>query len=399
MARLCRGRGRTQASGAGGFRRAMAAATRAAMIVTDRFAPLADAFQAAFAEDAELGARFTLVERGQVVFDLWGGFADRARSSPFGPDTLAPVFSTTKAIAAILIARLVDQGRLSYDQTVTSAWPEFAQAGKAAITVAQVMSHQDGLAGLPEPMDPALWLDWDAIVDKLAAMAPLWPPGAASGYHPITYGFTAGEIFRRVDGRTMGRALREDLAEPFGLDLWIGLPDTEVPRVAELERPHRFADFGRITEVKKLAFLTKWAAPGGRSAADWRRAEIPSANGHVTALGLARLMNALACGGELDGRRVLGPQTVEALTRERIFGQDLVLPFQISWAAGLMRNAPNMIYGPGQASVGHSGWGGSCAFADPERGLSGAYVMNRQSPDLIGDPRAVKLITTAYACL
>ena len=369
------------------------------MILPDRFAPLAAAFQASMADGAELGARFTLVERGEVVFDIWGGWADRAGARAFDADTLTPVFSTTKALTAILIARLVDQRRLDYDQTVASVWPEFAQAGKGEITVAQVMSHQDGLAGLPDPMDPGLWLDWDAITARLAAMAPLWPPGSASGYHPITYGFTAGEIFRRVDGRTLGRALREDLAEPFGLDLWIGLPDPEFPRVAELERPHRFADFGKITEIKKLAFLTKWAAPGGRGADAWRRAEIPSANGHVTALGMARLMNALACDGELDGRRVLEPETVTALTQERIFGQDLVLPFQISWAAGLMRNVPNMIYGPGPSSFGHSGWGGSCAFADPECGLSGAYVMNRQSPELTGDPRAVKLITAAYACL
>ncbi len=369
------------------------------MMLPARFTSLADAFQANLADGSELGARFTLVERGEVVFDIWGGFADRAKTTPFGPDTLTPVFSTTKALAAILIARLVDQGRLGYGQTVASVWPAFAQAGKSEITVGQVMSHQDGLAGLREPMDPGLWLDWDAIVDRLAAMAPLWPPGTASGYHPITYGFTAGEIFRRVDGRTMGRALREDVAGPFDLDLWIGLPDSEFARVAELERPHRFADFGKITEIKRLAFLTKWAAPGGRGAEAWRRAEIPSANGHVTALGLARLMNALACGGELKGRRLLRPQTVEALTRERIFGQDLVLPFQISWAAGLMRNRPNMMYGPGPASFGHSGWGGSCAFADPQRGLSGAYVMNRQSPELIGDPRAVRLITTAYANL
>ena len=366
------------------------------MIPPDRFAALAELFQAQLSSQ-ELGARFTLVERGEVVFDIWGGFADRARTLPFGPDTLTPVFSTTKAVAALLIARLVDQGRLAYGQTVASVWPEFAQAGKAEITVAQVMSHQDGLAGLVEPMDPGLWLDWEVIVDKLAAMAPLWPPGTASGYHPITFGFTAGEIFRRVDGRTMGRALREDLAEPFALDLWIGLPDAEFARVAELERPHRFADFGRMSEVKKLAFLTKWAAPGGRGTQAWRRAEIPSANGHVTALGLARLMNALACGGQLDGRAILGPATVAEATRERIFGPDLVLPFEISWAAGFMRNVPNLIYGPGRESFGHSGWGGSCAFADPERGLSGAYVMNRQSPELIGDPRALKLIQAAYA--
>jgi CubicO group peptidase (beta-lactamase class C family) len=369
------------------------------MIESERFAPVRQAFDAAFAAGEELGARFTLVQDGEVVLDIWSGWADHARERRFEADTLTPVFSTTKAIAALLVARLVDQGKLDYDQTVASVWPEFAQAGKAAITVGQVMSHQDGLAGLPEPMDPALWMDWGVITAKLAAMAPLWEPGTASGYHPITFGFTAGEIFRRVDGRTMGRALREDLGEPFGLDLWIGLPDSEFGRVAELARPKRFADFGKITEIKKLAFLTKWAAPGGRGEDAWRRAEIPSANGHVTARAMARLMNALACGGRLDGRAVLRPETVEAATRERIRGQDLVLPFEISWAAGFMRNIPNLIYGPGEHSFGHSGWGGSCAFADPERGLSGAYVMNRQSPELIGDPRPVRLIQAAYACL
>ncbi len=369
------------------------------MILPDRFASLADVFHRALDVGEELGARFSLVQDGEVVVDAWGGYADRARTRPFDAQTLTPVFSTTKAVAALLVARLVDQGRLDYDQTVASVWPEFAQAGKAAITVGQALSHQDGLAGLPDPMDPGLWLEWDAITAKLAAMAPLWPPGTASGYHPITFGFIAGEIFRRVDGRSMGRALREDLSDPFGLDLWIGLPDAEFPRVAELERPHRFAEFGPITEVKRLAFLTRWAAPGGRGADAWRRAEIPSANGHVTALGLARLMNAMACGGVLDGEAILKPETAALAARQRILGQDLVLPFEIGWGAGFMRNAPNMIYGPGLNSFGHSGWGGSCVFADPERGLSGAYVMNRQSPDLIGDPRAVRLIQAAYACL
>ncbi len=369
------------------------------MIQPDRFAPLADAFRSALDAGEELGARFTLVQDGEVVFDLWGGWADRARTRPFDETTLAPVFSTTKAIAAVLIARLVDAGRLAYDQPVATVWPEFAQSGKGEVTVAQVMSHQDGLAGVAEPMEPSLWYDWEAITDRLAAMAPLWPPGTASGYHPVTYGYTAGEIFRRVDGRSMGRALREDLAEPFGLDLWIGLPDREFDRVAEMERPHRFADFGRPSEVKRLAFLKPWSSPGGKGVAAHRRAEIPSTNGHVTALAMARLMSALAFGGQLDGRAILQPGTVAQASAERIRGQDLVLPFEISWAAGFMRNAPNMFYGPGEASFGHSGWGGSCAFADPERGLAGAYVMNRQSPALIGDPRAIRLIRAAYACL
>jgi CubicO group peptidase (beta-lactamase class C family) len=369
------------------------------MICPAHFDPVREIFDAALADGEELGARFTLAIEGEVVLDLYGGFTDRARTQPFDAQTLTPVFSTTKAIAALLMARLVDQGRLAYDQTVASVWPEFAQARKAGITVGQVMSHQAGLSGFPDEMDPALWFDWDAICGKLAAMAPLWPPGTASGYHPITFGYLAGEVFRRVDGRTMGRALRDDLALPFGLDLWIGLPDSEFGRVAQLERPTRFADFGKLDAVKRAAFLTKWAAPGGRGGDDWRRAEIPSANGHATAQSLARLMGALAGEGRLDGRLLLSPAVIMEATRERIRGQDRVLPFEIGWGAGFMRNAPRYIYGPGENSFGHSGWGGSCAFADPDRRLSGAYVMNKQSPELIGDPRPVRLIQAAYACL
>jgi CubicO group peptidase (beta-lactamase class C family) len=223
-----------------------------------RFSAVKDAFAASFAAGEELGARFTLVEAGETVLDLWGGFADRGRTRPFDETTLTPVFSTTKAVAALMVARLVDTGKLDYGQTVASVWPAFAQAGKAAVTVEQVMSHQAGLSGFPDPMDPALWFDWDAICAKLAAMAPLWPPGTASGYHPITFGYLAGEIFRRVDGRTMGTALRQDLAEPLGLDLWIGLPDAQAPRLAELQRPTALPDFG----PRPRATPRRWRSPG-----------------------------------------------------------------------------------------------------------------------------------------
>lgn len=361
------------------------------------FEPVRAAFEDNFARGEELGARFTLQYEGKTVVDLWGGFADRQQQTPWGPDTLVPVFSTTKALAALLIARLVEAGKLDYRQPVAEVWPEFAQAGKGAVTVEQAMSHQAGLPGFLEPMDPALWFDWDAICARLAAMPPMWKPGDASGYHAITYGYLAGEIFRRVDGRTMGQALREDIAEPCGLDLWIGLPDREHGRVADLKRPSALPQFGEVTDPKKAAFLSPWAAPGGRTGADWRRAEIPSANGHATAESLARLMGALAGSGEIDDVHILKPETVAAMSAERIQGQDLVLPFQISWGAGVMRNPPNGFYGPGQLTFGHSGWGGSCAFADPDWDVAGAYVMNKQDVHLMGDPRSRRLINAAYA--
>ncbi|MDQ0465631.1 CubicO group peptidase (beta-lactamase class C family) [Caulobacter ginsengisoli] len=360
------------------------------------FEPVRAAFEDNVARGEELGARFTLIVEGQTVVDLWAGFADRKREKPFAADTLTPVFSTTKALAALLIARLVEIGELSYDQPVADVWPEFAQAGKGAVTVGQVMSHQAGLPGFLEPMDPALWFDWDAICERLATMTPLWPPGTASGYHAITFGYLAGEIFRRVDGRTMGVALKEDIAEPCGLDLWIGLPDREHGRVADLQRPSALPAFGEVTDPKKAAFLSPWAAPGGRTGADWRRAEIPSANGHATAESLARLMGALAGRGAIDDVHILNAETVAAMSAERIAGADLVLPFNLSWGAGVMRNPPNGFYGPGANTFGHSGWGGSCVFADPDWDVAGAYVMNKQDVHLMGDPRSRRLINAAY---
>lgn len=355
------------------------------------------AFEANMAE--ELGARFSLAVDGEVVVDLYAGFADRKQTVAFGPDTLTPVFSTTKAIASILVARLVEQGKLSYAQPVADVWPEFAQNGKAAVTVEQAMSHQAGLSGFPDETDPAIWFDWDATCEKLAAMAPICSVGSQSGYHPVTFGYVAGEIFRRVDGRTMGTALREDIAVPAGLDLWIGLPDEEHGRVAELKRPNALPRFGEINDALRAAFLTPWSAPAGKTGAEWRRVEIPSANGHATAPSLALLMGALATDGEVGGVHILSPQARDEAVRERIHGQDLVLPYEMSWGAGFMRNPPNFIYGPGEATFGHSGWGGSCAFADPERRVSGAYVMNKQSAELIGDARSRRLIDAAYTAL
>ncbi len=359
--------------------------------------PVREAFAANFEAGAELGARYALAIEGEIVLDLWAGHADRAQTQAFDDTTLTPVFSTTKAVAALMVARLVGQRRLAYGQRMTDVWPAFGQASKAAVTVEQALSHQAGLCGFAEPMDPALWLDWSAICEKLEAMAPLWPPGGASGYHPVTFGYLAGEVFRRVDGRTLGTALAQDVAGPLGLDIWIGLPESEDYRIAEVRRPPAMPDLGEITEPRRLAFLTKWASPEGRGSPEWRRAEIPSANGFATAVALARLMAAMACDGVVDGQAVLEPGTAALAARERIVGPDLVLPRTMSWGAGFVRGAGSGLYGPGPETIGHSGWGGSCAFADPERRLSGAYVMNRQSSALIDDPRAQRLIAATYA--
>lgn len=369
----------------------------------DRFAGVKDAFAANFTAAPEgldeLAARFSVCISGETVIDLWAGHADTARTAPFTDTTLAPVFSTGKVVMALMIARLVDQGLIAYDTPVAEAWPAFGQAGKDRVTLGQLMSHQAGLPGFSEMAEPAIWFDREAVLDRLCAQSPMWPPGTASGYHPVTIGYLAGEVFRRLDGRSMGTALREDLAQPFGLDLWIGLPDAEHGRVAQLRKPSAPPDLGTIDAIKKAAFLDRGSAPGGRGSAEWRRMEIPSANMHARADALARVMGVLANGGRLDGETVLSEAVLAEATRERIHGPDRVLPFTIPWAAGWMRNQGLDIFGPGPGTLGHCGWGGSCAMADPVTNVSAAYVMTRQSPHLIGDPRALRLFEALYAAL
>ena len=368
-----------------------------------RFNAVKDAFAANFTDAPEglneQAARFSVTIDGEVAVDLWAGSADTAGRTPFTDKTLVPVFSTGKAVMALMIARCVDKGLLSYEDRVADHWPAFGAAGKDRLTVGQLMSHQSGLPGFDGGAEPEIWFDRQAVLDRLAAQAPLWEPGTASGYHPITIGYLAGELFRLVDGRSMGTALREDFAAPFDLDLWIGLPESEHGRVAQMRKPTAAPDLGPIDAVKKAAFLDRGSAPGGRGSTEWRIAEIPSANLHGTARDLARMLSMVATGGALDELPVLSQQTLIEATRERIHGQDRVLPYVMSWAAGFTRNAGLKVFGPNPEAVGHCGWGGSMAFADPATGVSAAYVMTRQSPHLIGDPRATRLVEALYASL
>lgn len=364
--------------------------------VAPGFEAVQDAFAQNFEEGLEAGAGFAAVIDGEPVVDLWGGFADRALSQPWEEDRIAPVYSTTKPIAALMVARLVGQGKLDYEAPVARYWPEWG-AGKEAVTVAQALSHQGGVPGFPEPIDPALWLDPPALAAALAGLAPMWPPGTASGYHPLTWGYIAGELVRRASGRSLGTILREEVCTPLAIDFQIGLPDDQHARAVEILRPTELPELGEITPATRAAFLTRWAAPD-RGAAAWRRAEIPSANGHGTALGVALLYQAYANDGWIEDTEIVHPEAFEALTRVRIEGEDLVLPFHLAFAAGVMKNSRG-VYGPNPASFGHSGWGGSMGLADPDRRLSAAYIMNRQSNKLQGDPRARRLIEALYGCL
>lgn len=361
------------------------------------FEPVRDAFAQNFSDGLEQGAGFAAFLGDELVVDLRGGFADRADETPWAENTLCPVYSTTKPVAALVIATLVERGKLDYDARVAEYWPEFAANGKGAYTVAEALSHQAGVPGFVDPIDPALWLDPPALSAELAKIKPLWGRGEGSGYHPLTWGYIAGELVRRVSKRSLGTILREDICQPLGIDFWIGLPESEHGRVAQTLKPKSPAHFPHNNEATRAAFLTPWAA-ANRGATEWRKAEIPSANGHATAVAMARLYSAFAQKGRIGETRVIAPVTWDELTRERVSGEDRVLPGRVAFGAGVMRNLP-LIYGPNPETLCHSGWGGSGALGDPATGLSAAYIMNRQGTHLLEDARRSRLVDALYSCL
>lgn len=366
------------------------------------FASVRDAFAGNFREGQEglpeLGASFAAYVNGEPVVNIWGGYADKEKSVPWARDALACVYSSGKAVCAFLIARAVSAGRLDYDAPVARYWPEFAANGKAAVTVAEALSHQAGLCGFADEMDPADWLDWELIAGRLAAMAPLWPlpsaEGGVSGYHPQTAGFIAGELVHRVEGRSIGCILREDYFEARGLDVHCGIGSEVAARAVFMPKPPRPPDLGELNEFTKIAFLKPWSSPARVAREAWMAAELPASNMHATARGLAGLVHPLACDGE--GEPGLDAQTIAAVLRPRVSGPDFVLPFDLMWAAGLMANTDGQ-FGPSATAFGHAGFGGSCVVVDPARRLSAAYVMNRMSPSLVGDPRAKRLLNALYA--
>jgi CubicO group peptidase (beta-lactamase class C family) len=367
------------------------------------FEPVRDAFAANFARSgdyAEVGAALCVYRRGEVVVDLWGGHADAARTRPWTADTLVNVWSTTKTATAVAVARCVDAERIAYDQPVSEVWPEFARAGKGAITIAQVMSHQAGLPGFVEPTTLDDFYDWDLVTGRLAAQAPVFEPGTLSSYHAATYGFLAGEIVRRVTGRTAGTLLREDVFAPLGADFHVGLPASEDARVAELiaaDNPVA-VPLDQLPLPVRLGLSNPAQDPARVNTRAWRTAELPALNGHASARGVARLCAALAEGGAIDGVRILSPHTLGQMTTIATDADDLLLGFNPQWGMGVIHNLIG-VYGANPRTFGHSGWGGSFGCADPDARVAIGYVMNHMGPELVGDPRGKGLADALYACL
>ena len=369
-----------------------------------RFTAVREAFAANFTSGREVGASFAASVDGRLVVDLWGGHADAARTRPWERETIVNVWSVTKAMTALSAHLLVDRGLLDVNAPVAEYWPEFAQAGKGAIPVRHLLAHQAGLAAIRAPLPRDAFYDWSCMTTALAAEAPWWEPGSASGYHALTFGFLVGEIVRRITGRTLGTFLRDEVTRPLGADFHIGLPESEDGRVAEMIPPtaSEAAAAGPQAQIDPESMLGKLmrnplVTPPMANQLAWRRAEVPAANGHGNARSVVRVLSALACGGTLDGERVMGAETIARAIEPQWSGRDLVLNIPMRWALGFMRSSSVLSLGPNPRAFGHGGWGGSLGIADPDGRVAWAYVMNKMSPGTTGDWRAAGMLAALYA--
>jgi CubicO group peptidase (beta-lactamase class C family) len=367
------------------------------------FEAVREAFEANFEEHGDVGASACIYHRGRSVVDLWGGTRDAAGKEPWEQDTISIVFSATKGVTAICAHLLVERGELDLDAKVAHYWPEFAANGKADIPVRWVLSHRAGLAMIEGDLTLEQTLAWDPVVEAIAAQAPNWEPGTAHGYHVRSYGWILGEIVRRITGAPIGELLRREIAEPLGLDFWIGLPEAEHPRCAELIPPEGGMD--ALAQILGAESLTARAmsGPSNLFAYDqmWNRPELlsaalPSSNGIGNARALARLYAATV--GEPDGVRVLRPETVAAACVEHSEGPDKVIMVPSRFGLGFSL-PPMLSTGCGPASFGHPGAGGSLGFADPEAEIGFGYVMNRMRLEATPDPRANGLVEALYSSL
>ncbi len=386
-----------------------------------RFAAVREEFERNFSDRGEVGASVCVTVDGETAVDLWGGVADPETQAPWNEDTLVLVWSCTKGATALCAHILAARGDIDLDAPVARYWPEFAKGGKDAITVRMVLNHQAGLPALREPVPENGLCDWDAVVDALAAMEPMWEPGTRHGYHALVFGHLVGEVVRRVTGGSLGAFFRAEVAEPLGLDFWIGLPEEQELRVATSISPEPpatgqplppFYAVG-LTDPTSIPGMIVWNSggillPGAVNARQVRAAEIPSANGITNARGLAGMYRPLALGGAFGGVRLVPEDAVPAMSAvSAAVARDATLLVPTRWANGFMKGVDNTYLPPGQGDAvilseeafGHLGNGGSLGFADPRARLSFGYAMNRQGGGTGLEDRGQALVDAVYRIL
>lgn len=389
----------------------------------DGFEGVREQFEKNFAKRGEVGGSVAVVRDGEYLVDLWGGWASDSRTRAWETDTIVNVWSTTKGLVAMCAHILIDRGQLELDAPVASYWPEFAQAGKEDITVRQLLSHRSGLMGWEEPIPPEDMFNWEKLCDMLVATEPFWEPGTASGYHMRTFGHLVGEVVRRIDGRPVGQFLREEISEPLQADLFIGVPEEEHRRVADLSHILPEDDTTDSTDMSlniasgaadeaasdsEFAFTDRMihSLSGPEiglekaNSAEWRCGAFPSSNGHANARGIAAAYGTIAAGGAFGETRIFSPAATERMREAQPTGRDKIIGAvspQTTWGMGFMVNTPPA-YGPNPRAFHHGGIGGSLGFCDPDAGFGFGYAMNAMGSPL-EDRRAFSLLHAVYKSL
>lgn len=383
--------------------------------VDPAFEGVQDAFVANFVERGEVGASVSLSVEGETVLDLWGGQMDPEGTQPWTQDTVSLVFSVTKAATALCAHLLIERGELDLHGLVTDYWPEFGQAGKENTTVAMMLTHSVGLPAFKETVEGAGIYDWDYVCDLLARQEPFWEPGTRNGYHMLSFGWTVGELVRRVSGKSLGAFFRDEFAEPLGLDFWIGLPEEIEPRVSHMLPYKPGADFvmteftnALLNVPESISALSlsnlgdySIGAPDARAA---HAAELGGGGGIANARSLATLFTPLANGGG----EFFSADSIRRMSRTAVATQrDATLLIPTRFADGFMKTMDNRgrAHGDadsvlmGDAAFGHVGAGGHLAFADPDCRLAFGYTMNQMGQGLLLNPRGQAVVDAAYTAL
>lgn len=368
-----------------------------------RLSEIEEIFRKSLESGFDTGAAIAIEKDGEMLVDLWGGHKDRDRSEPWSENTILNVFSTTKAVTALCIVKLIDEGKLNLTEKVTTYWPDYGCNGKEHTKVSDFLCHRAGMFGFEKGFPDIKFGDWESWIDLLQNQAPFYTPGSTQGYHALTYGWLVGEIIRRIDGRSVGEYFREEIADPFGIDFKIGLNDADITRCGDVlvdskPNPKSFEilkfvpSFLLPAQLKNLKqFLSKGdfkiAFDGGITDSnyvnedEWRKAEIPSANGHGTAKSLAKLFGILSTGCEREGKKLLNENTLIQSIKPLSNGPDTVLfgadiNFGVGFDIGLgittiaSKKHPASIFG-------HCGIGGSVAFGDLEKKIGYGFLCNR----------------------
>jgi CubicO group peptidase (beta-lactamase class C family) len=357
---------------------------------TAKFAGLVDHLEKSLASGADVGASIAVFHREELVADIWGGYRDEEKTTPWDRDTLVNVWSTTKTMTFLVALMLHDRGELDFDATVATYWPEFAANGKEAIEVRHLMNHCAGLSGWQETIVPEDLANWDLATSLLAAQKPWWEDRSMSGYHAVTQGFLIGEVVRRITGTTIGEFFKSEVADVLDADFFIGLPESEEHRVSLVipPPPENFGDAAPDSiMVRTLTSpLLDATAPRNRW---WRAAEIPAANGHGNALAVATIQQVMANNGHVNGHRFFSEKTGDKVFQRQVGGVDQVLAVDMSFGLGYGLASSYVPVGPRTCFWG--GYGGSLIMMDQELGLTISYMMNKMQVGLTGDTRGSEI--------